>query len=58
MSEFLKIFTFLCKTDFDERIESAIQSANVDVSKCQNCTLELSLEELALINILKNNPTL
>ena len=40
--------------DFEN--ESATQSANKNVSKCQNATLELSLEELAIINILNNNP--
>ena len=40
--------------DFEN--ESATQSANKNVSKCQNVTLELSLEELAIINILNNNP--
>ena len=39
--------------DFEN--ESATQSANKNVSKCQNVTLELSLEELAIINILNNN---
>lgn len=37
--------------------QSDMQSANEIVSKCQNGTLELSLEELAIINILMNNPT-
>ncbi len=36
--------------------ESAIQSATEMDSKCQNDTLELSLEELAIINVLKSNP--
>ena len=40
--------------DFEN--ESATQSANKNVSKCHNDTLELSLEELAIINILNNNP--
>ena len=40
--------------DFEN--ESATQSANKNVSKCQNDTLELSLEELAINNILNNNP--
>ena len=42
--------------DFDG--QSAIQSANKSVSKCQNGTLKLSLEELAIINALKINPAL
>lgn len=35
--------------------ESAIQNANIDESKCQNGTLKLSLEELAVINVIRNN---
>ena len=42
----------------DYKSESAIQSATSNDSKCQNGTLELSLEELAIINVLKNNPSL
>ena len=38
--------------------QSAIQSANNPVSKWQNGTLGISLEELVIINILKNNPAL
>ena len=41
----------------DYKDESAIQSANKENSKCQNGTLKLSLEELAIINVLKNNPS-
>ena len=41
--------------DFDN--ESATQSAKTNVSKCQNGTLDLSLEELAIINILKQEPS-
>ena len=41
--------------DFEN--ESAIQSANEKISKCQNDTLELSLEELAIITVLKANPS-
>jgi len=40
--------------DYDA--ESATQSAMDNISKCQNGTLELSLEELAIINVLNNNP--
>ena len=40
--------------DFEN--ESVTQSASKNVSKCQNYTLELSLEELAINNILNNNP--
>lgn len=41
----------------DYKDESAIQSANSDVPKCQNGNLDLSLEELAIINILKQEPS-
>ena len=41
--------------DYDA--ESATQSAMDNISKCQNGTLELSLEELAIINVLNNNPS-
>ena len=41
----------------DYKDESAIQSANKESSKCQNGTLKLSLEELAIINVLKSNPS-
>jgi len=37
--------------------ESATLSAKDNVSKCQNGTLKLSLEELAIIKVLKNNPS-
>ena len=42
--------------DFDG--QSAIQSANNSVPKCKNGTLDISLEELAIINALKTNPAL
>ena len=38
----------------DYKPESAVQSATADASKCKNCTLE----ELAIINVLKDNPSL
>ncbi len=41
----------------DFKNERAVQSANKKGSKCQNGTLELSLEELAIINVLKTNPS-
>ena len=41
--------------DYDN--QSAIQSANMEISKFQNGTLEVSLEELAIINILIKEPT-
>ena len=40
--------------DFEN--ESTIQSAKNIVSKCQNGTLELSPEELVILNILKTEP--
>lgn len=41
----------------DYKDESDIQSATKNISKCQNDTLKLTLEELALLNILKTEPT-
>lgn len=40
----------------DYKGESANQSANTDTSKCQNGTMELSLEEMAILRILQNEP--
>lgn len=40
--------------DYTEIAESEIQSANVDVSKCKNCTLE----ELAIIKEISMNPAI
>ena len=40
----------------DFQSEGATQSATEKALKCQNGTLDLSLEELAIINVLKNNP--
>lgn len=40
----------------DFQSEGATQSATDKTSKRQNGTLGLSLEELAIINVLKNNP--
>lgn len=34
-----------------------VQSANIGLSKCQNDSLKLSIEELAILKILKNEPT-
>lgn len=42
------------KTHVDYEEQSAIQSANINNSKCNNCTLE----ELAIIQALINNPTI
>ena len=68
-SEFLELFfeNLLMDTKHDLKNrymhidfngQSAIQSANNSVLKCQNGTLEISLEELAIINALKTNPAL
>ena len=40
----------------DFQSEGATQSATEKALKCQNGTLDLSLEELAIINVLKNDP--
>ena len=42
---------------FDINKKGDIQSAKSEVSKCQNGTLELSFEELAILQILKTEPT-
>ena len=64
-SEFLDLFfeNLLMDTKHDLKnrymhIEFDGQSTNNSVSKCQNGTLEMSLEESAIINALKNNPAL
>ena len=64
-SEFLELFLenllMDAKHDLKNRymhIDFDGQSANNSVSKCQNGTLEISLEELAIINALKINPAL
>lgn len=41
----------------DYHTEGDDQSAKRDDSKCQSDTLKLSLEEQAIINVIKNNPT-
>lgn len=35
---------------------SKLQSANFRISKCKNCTLNCTLEELAILNAIKNDP--
>ena len=37
---------------------SKLQSANFRISKCKNCTLDCTLEELAILNAIKMTPTL
>ena len=41
--------------DYDT--ESGAQSAKDSISKCQNDTLKLSIDELAIINVIKDNPS-
>ena len=38
--------------------EAPIQSANAEISKCQNGTLDCTLEELAVLQAVKANPTI
>ena len=38
--------------------EKSIQSAGDDASKCKICTLDCTLEELALLKVLASNPTI
>ena len=64
-SEFLELFfeNLLMDTKHDLKnrymhIDFDGQSANKSVSKCQNGTLKISLEEVAIINALKTNPAL
>ncbi|MBQ8921468.1 MAG: Fic family protein [Oscillospiraceae bacterium] len=40
--------------DYSESSQSAIQSANSEISKCKNCTLE----ELAILREISNNPSI
>ena len=40
------------------KCQNEIQSAKNVVPKCQNDTLELSMEELALVKAIKNNPAI
>jgi predicted HTH transcriptional regulator len=35
-----------------------VQSANAEISKCQNGTLDCTLEELAVLQAVKANPTI
>lgn len=43
-------------THIDFKKENPIQSVTEKIPKCQNDTLELSIEELVIINVMKNNP--
>lgn len=40
----------------DYEKQSVIQSANPDVSKCQNGTLDITIEELAILRIVQDEP--
>ena len=40
------------------QVQKRLQSAKNVAPKCQNDTLELSMEELALLKIIKNNPAI
>lgn len=42
----------------DFKAEPKIQSANDENSKCQNCTLDCTLEELAVFRMFAANPTI
>ena len=42
----------------DYRKGNSVQSAKNESPKCQNGTLDLTLEEMALLNILKAEPTI
>ena len=43
----------------DYKVDDApIQSANADLSKCQNGTLDCTLEELAVLKAVKANPAI
>ena len=48
-------FAFYIHIDYVD--ESKSQSATFEIPKCQNGTLECSLEELAVLNLIKANPT-
>ena len=43
--------------DYKEQGNNAFQSANDEISKCKNCTLECTLEELAILKIIAENPS-
>ena len=42
----------------DYKSDVPLQSANADISKCQNGTLDCTLEELAVLKAVKANPTI
>ena len=38
--------------------EAPVQSANAEISKCKNCTLDCTLEELAVLRTIAVNPSI
>lgn len=44
--------------DYVEDDAAESQSAKIEVSKCKNCTLECTMEELTIMKILKENPSI
>lgn len=44
--------------DYAERKNDKSQSAVAEISKCKNCTLECTLEELAILKSIAENPTI
>ena len=55
----LKTSDYLRKNELRNRylhVSAEIQSAEVNVPKCNICTLNCTLEELALLNFIKESP--
>ena len=42
----------------DYQVDAPFQSATVEASKCNNCTLDCTLEELAVLRVISANPTI
>jgi fido (protein-threonine AMPylation protein) len=42
--------------DYDNAVENEVQSAEYENSKCKNCTLDCTLEELAVLRQIDKNP--
>ena len=40
------------------KADAPIQSATAEASKCNNCTLDCTLEELAVLRVIAANPTI
>ena len=47
-----------CYLHVEYKSEAPIQSVNVGISKCQNCTLDCTLDELAVLRTIAVNPTI